>query len=129
MGETNELAMIFSEEQVGPYKVKSWTLKQWVSLYPYLQTVFKTLQDAGCTWVGFDEFFKNNSLTLVGAIVPVVIPVLAVSLDIPEDEVGALEMSTAVSLAMKVFSINIEHLKNFFGQLQGETLAGSDTPS
>lgn len=113
----NELSLLL-EEEVDGYKIKGWTLRQWVALYPLLQQVCRQLQDAGCTWDGFADFLAANPMVLADAATAVIVPFLSQSLGISEEEAGELPLPLAVKLAIRILAKNIEHLKLFFSQIR-----------
>ena len=115
MQETDELAEIFSEEKVGSYVVKGWTLRQFQALVPIIMECLDTLKAKGIAW---DDLGEDQGKTLqvmqeiMAALVPRADTILAISLGISAQEAGDLDLPTASLLLLKVVSKNIDQLKN-----------------
>ena len=73
MSETDELSMLFSEEQVGSYVVKGWTLRQFQALLPIIMTAIEALKEHGVTWEDIGEDQEKTMAALqvaVKALIP-----------------------------------------------------------
>jgi hypothetical protein len=120
MSETDELSMLFSEEQVGSYVVKGWTLRQFQALLPIIMTAIEALKEHGVTWedLGEDQEKTMEALQVaVKALIPQADRILSISLEIPEELAGNLDLASASVLLLKVISKNVEHLKNLPARL------------
>ena len=120
MSETDELSMLFSEEQVGAYVVKGWTLRQFQALLPIIVTAIEALKEHGVTWEDIGEDQEKTMAALqvaVKALIPMADRILSISLGIPEELAGNLDLASASVLLLKVISKNVEHLKNLPARL------------
>lgn len=123
----DEMDVIFDEEKVGDYIIKSWTLKQLRLLWPLLAAIAAEIKAMGATADNLDTFLLDHGIEIIGQIVPQAAPFLSISLNISEEEADNLDFAQATLLITKVIAKNIEHLKNFSGQafsLISGTLAG-----
>ena len=126
--EVDEIALLCGEEEVTGYTVKGWTLRQFQALLPILLAAVKALKDMGVTWddIGMDQSKTLEiAQTTLEVLAPRVVEVLAISLNIPEEEAGDLDLATATLLLVKVVGHNIEHLKNLPARLMATVLAMS----
>lgn len=115
MEKADELSVIFSEEQVGQYIVKGWTLRQFQQLVPIIMEGIESLKAKGLAWgdIGDDpEKTLGVMQEIIMALVPQADKILSISLDITEQEAGDLDLPTASLLLMKVVAKNIDQLKN-----------------
>jgi hypothetical protein len=132
MSETDELSLIFNEEQVGAYIVKGWTLRQFQALLPIILEAMEALKDHGVTW---EEIGEDQAKTLaavqvaIKALIPMADRILSISLGISEEEAGNLDLAAASVLLLKVVSKNVEHLKNLPARIMAmvETMSPGDS--
>ncbi len=131
MSETDELSLIFNEEQVGAYIVKGWTLRQFQALLPIILEAMEALKDHGVTWkdIGEDQAKTLAAVQVaVKALIPMADRILSISLGISEEEAGNLDLAAASVLLLKVVSKNVEHLKNLPARIMAmvETMSPGD---
>jgi hypothetical protein len=122
-----DLEVIFSEDRVKTngkeYIIKPWTLKQLMTAYPLLSTAFhdfnfpegKNIQD-------IPELIFDDPQMFLGTLLPVIVPFLAISLNVEESDVETLEMGPATVILLKVLGKNVTHLKNFLSHAMKELM-------
>jgi hypothetical protein len=127
-----DLEVIFSEESVKvgekEYVVKPWTLKQLVQAWPLLLAAFKDVKlPEGASVSDLPSFLLENPQQTMSQLLPVLIPLLSISLRIDNQEAEQIEIGPASIILLKVIGKNAVHLKNFLTLAAGEvkTLTGA----
>jgi hypothetical protein len=128
---TDEMpALLATPGKVGKYEVRPWTVKRFAGVYPVVRRLIELLVAKGLTLENIEVFIAGNLLDCLPEILPEVAPLLAVTLDIPLEEAGDLDIATATALVLVIFSQNLAPLKNFSSLVPGKlTGAGNSTPS
>jgi hypothetical protein len=112
--EANELEALFSEKQVGPYLVKPWSFGKAIKVYPALAQAIARLQDQGKTWEEVVKAFESGlAQEILAVLLPVLPPLVAATLEVPLEEVEALDMGLGAALAFTILSQNLTQIKNF----------------
>jgi hypothetical protein len=118
------LSSYLAEEEVQGYTIKPWTIKQLLLVMPILDTLITELKDQGVTLDNLGEVFESQGLAAAKDIVQVILPqlpeFLAITLRIERGEAEEIDLGLALQLAVKVLSMNVDHLKNAFGLIMGQ---------
>jgi hypothetical protein len=129
-----DLEVIFSEESVKvgdkEYVIKPWTLKQLVQAWPLLLEAFKDVKlPEGANASDLPHFLLENPQQTISQLLPVIIPLLSISLRIDSQEANDIEIGPASIILLKILGKNAVHLKNFLTLAVGEirTLTGAMT--
>ena len=131
----NEVTPLLDGEDFKGFKIREWTLKQLVQISPVLEQMVTELESRGVTWEQFAALFDDaktakktgqvkttfsGAFRMLNGILPVLPSFLAVSLDRDVKEVEALKGPFALTLAVKVISVNLIHVASFFEELTRE---------
>jgi len=119
--ELPEEAVLFPEEQIGPYTIKPWTLKQLNEVYPVLRVILGKLQEQGLTFENAETFFVERGLEAVQEILPTLPRLIAATLRIDESAAAEMPWADAAAVALRIFIQNIGVLKNFSSLIAGQT--------
>lgn len=130
-----DLEIIFSEEKVSigdkEYVIKPWTLKQLIQAWPLLLVAFKDvkLPEGADAPDDLPSFLLNNPKETISNLLPVLIPLLAISLRTEQAEMEELEIGPASIIMLRILGKNVAHLKNFLTLAVSEvkTLTGAMT--
>ena len=122
-----DLEVIFSEDKVTTnnkeYSIKPWTLKQLMVAYPLLSTAFKDFSfPEGKNVTDIPELIFDDPQMFLGTLLPIIVPFLAISLNVEESDVETFEMGPATIILLKVLSKNVSHLKNFLSHAMKELM-------
>jgi hypothetical protein len=114
----NEVEQLLAQpEVVAGFTVTPWTLADFARLYPPLKAVARRLIQAGLTLDNLDHFLSEQLLTddeLLLELVPVLAPLLALSLGQPEAVIQKLPLGTVLILLVTLIRQNLGPLKNFW---------------
>ncbi len=108
----DEVAVLLSEAEIGPYKIKPWSFGRFKKVYPALIGIVPALKDLGLTADNAQEVLLERGLEIVGAVLPAFSGLIAATLDIPEEEVEELDFGQAAAVGLTIIYQNIERLKN-----------------
>lgn len=110
--------MDFSE--VDGHKIKEWNTTQFTRLYPYLSEIASVLMEGGATFSSLKSYLGENWPKLVSAIAPHMVPIILISVPtITQEYLDEKPFTTGLKLTMAIFTRNIEHIADFFGQTAG----------
>ena len=119
-----DLEVIFSEDEINlgskTLKVKPWTLKQLIGIWPLLTILLQTIQASagmeGSTPVPVTELFdilSKNPQATIQVVLPHLPKFFALSInDFTEEEAMELDVGVATIILLKILAKNITHLKN-----------------
>lgn len=107
---------LIDTQTIEGYEVKEWSITQFTKLYPHIKTVVNNLVSQGINLDNVEDTIKNDWLTLVDAIVPVLPVILEVSLKIDSDEVDKIDYVKGAQLGVVIIQKNVEHVVGFFVQ-------------
>jgi hypothetical protein len=108
----DEVAVLLSEVEIGPYKVKPWSFGRFKKVYPALSKIIPALQDLDLTPENAQEVLAEKGLEVIGNILPALSPVIAATLDIAEEEVEELDFGQAAALGLTILAQNLSRIKN-----------------
>lgn len=108
----DEVAVLLNEAEIGPYKIKPWSFGRFKKVYPALIGIVPALKNLGLTSENAQEVLVERGLEIVGAVLPAFSGLIAATLDIPEEEVDAMDFSQAAAVGLTIISQNIERIKN-----------------
>ena len=94
------------------YILSPWNLGELVEVTPILEKIFVKLDEKG-TKVDFENISFDVIKNVYFAATPQLIDLIAFSVDLGEDEVKKLSVPDALSLAMGIFSVNMESFNSF----------------
>lgn len=121
------LASLLAEEEIEGYKLKPWTIKQLLQVMPILKGLVEKLKGMGVTLDNFGDLVEAQGLMGIAEVVNLILPqlpeFLAVSLRISKEEAEDIDIGLALNLAVKVLVLNMEHLKNSFSLIMGQTMS------
>ena len=114
----SEEQILFPEFMVEGYEIKPWTLGKLRKINPHLESIFSTLKERNIQ-LTLDNIDRHIT-DLYFAAVPVVISILAISLNKDENELEDTEIPQAIRLLYAVYKQNEESIKNAFDLLRGQ---------
>lgn len=125
MSETgkDEIAILLSEAEIGAYKIKPWSFGKFKKVYPALAGIVPALKDAGVTVDNVQEVMVDRGLEIVGAVLPSLTALIAITLAIPEAEVEEMEFGQAAAIGLTIISQNVEQIKNFLPLIMNQVRA------
>jgi hypothetical protein len=119
------LSSLLAEDKVEGFTVKPWTIKQLLQVMPILNGLAEKLKGMGVTLDNFGDLVETQGLAGIAGLADLILPhlpeFLAASLRISRDEAEDLDVGLALALAVKVLALNMEHLKNAFSLIVGQT--------
>ena len=119
--EKPEEAILFPEVKIGDIVVKPWTFGKLFKLANILDTAISKLEDGG---IDIEKVFSGDTIpyTLIAKLFSMisdeVFEVIKISVDMSEEELANLDMSTGIKLAFTIFNQNKEAIKNAFTSLR-----------
>jgi hypothetical protein len=123
----DEVTVLLSEVEIGPYTIKPWSFGRFKKVFPILAGLVPLLRDMGLTAENVKEALLERGLEVVGAALPAISPLIAVTLDIPEEGVEEMDFGQAAVIGLTIISQNIEQIKNslplLMAQIQAMTRA------
>ncbi|MFA5111745.1 MAG: hypothetical protein WC443_10095 [Desulfobaccales bacterium] len=108
----DEVAVLLSEVEIGPYTIKPWSFGRFKKVYPALIGIVPALKDLDLTPENAQEVLLERSTEIIGALLPVISGLIAATLDIPETEVDEMAFDQAAAIGLTIVSQNIERIKN-----------------
>lgn len=121
----DEIAILLAETEIGAYIVKPWSFGKFKKVYPALAGIIPALKDAGVTVENVQEILSDRGLEIVGAVLPSLTSLIALTLDISEEEVENMDFGQAAAIGLTIISQNIEQIKNFLPLIVGQFQAMS----
>lgn len=128
----SEMVDLFGEAEIEKYKIKPWTVTQFVKLSPILKHIANALKEEGFD-ISQADIQKINLgaevtvadivkyLTLgIDIIGPAIPELIAVSARIEISEAEELEWGPALALTARIIAFNWDHIKNWLGQILGK---------
>ena len=116
----SEVAVLFSENQVGSYIIKPWTLKQFQEVYPALRVIVAKLMEQGLTVANLDTFFLEKGLEAMEAVLPEMPQLIAATLRIELKEAEEMDWGLAAVVGLKILLQNTGPLKNLSSLVAGK---------
>jgi hypothetical protein len=116
----SEVAVLFSEDQVGSYTIKPWTLKQFQEVYPALRVIVAKLMEQGLTVENLDTFFLERGLEAMEAVLPEMPQLIAATLRIELKEAEEMDWGLAAVVGLKILLQNTGPLKNLSSLVAGK---------
>ncbi len=108
----DEVAVLLSGAEIGPYKIKPWSFGRFKKVYPALIGIVPVLKNLGLTAENAQDILLERGLEIVGAVLPAFSSLIAATLDIPEEEVEEMDFGQAAAIGLTIISQNIDRLKN-----------------
>jgi len=121
--EKSEVAVLFAEDQIGPYTIKPWTLKQFQEVYPALRVIVAKLMEQGLTVENLDTFFLERGLEAMEAVLPELPQLIAATLRLDLKEAEEMDWGLAAVVGLKILLQNTGPLKNLSSLVAGATPA------
>ena len=119
----DEVAVLLSVVEIGPYKIKPWSFGRFKKVYPALIGIIPALKNLGLTSENAQEVLLEKGLEIIGAILPAFAALIAATLDIPEEEVDEMDFGQAAAIGLTIISQNIERIKNSLPLIMGQIKA------
>lgn len=116
----DELDILLSEVKIGPYTIKPWSFGRFKKVYPVLIQMVPAFRDLGLTTENLQEELAGRGLEIVGAILPVISPLVAATLDIPEAEVDEMDFEQAAAIGLTIIAQNVGRIKNSLPLIMGQ---------
>lgn len=108
----DEVAVLLSEAEIGPYKIKPWSFGRFKKVYPALIGLVPALKNLGLTAENAQDFLLERGPEIVGAALPAFSGLIGLTLDIQEDEVEAMDLGLAAAIGLTIISQNLGQIKN-----------------
>ena len=108
----DEVAVLLSEVEIGPYKIKPWSFGRFKKVYPALIGIVPALKNLGLTPENAQEALLERGLEIVGAILPAISALIAATLDLPESEVDEMDFDRVAAIGLTIISQNLGRIKN-----------------
>jgi len=110
----DEVAALLPEVEIGPYKIKPWSFGRFKKVYPALAGIVPVLKalDLDLTPGKAQEVLQEKAGAIIGAILPSLTPLIALTLDLGEEEVDALDFDQAAAIGLTIISQNLGRIKN-----------------
>jgi hypothetical protein len=116
----NEIDVLLSEVEIGPYKIKPWSFGRFKKVYPVLIGMIPAFQGLGLTAENLQEELAARGLEIVGAVLPAVSLLVAATLDIPEAEVDEMDFEQAAVIGLTIIAQNVGRIKNSLPLIMGQ---------
>jgi hypothetical protein len=127
--EVDEAKVLFPEEQVGPYTLRPWTLKQFGEACALLFKLLGALKPQGLTFENAEVFLVERWPELLPVALPYFPMLISLTLHLDPAEVEGLDAGTQAALGVRILLQNKDQLKNFLTLALGNPGAGaSSTP-
>jgi hypothetical protein len=108
----DEIAVLLSEVEIGPYKVKPWSFGRFKKVYPALSKIIPALKDLDLSPENAQEVLLEKGLEVIGGLLPALSPLIAATLDIAEEEVDGMDFGQAAALGLTIIAQNLSRIKN-----------------
>ena len=108
----DEVAVLLSEVEIGPYKIKPWSFGRFKKVYPAIIKVIPVLKDLDITPENAPEILAEKGVEIIGGILPAVTPLIAATLDLSEEEVDEMDFDQAAAIGLVIISQNLGRIKN-----------------
>jgi hypothetical protein len=108
----DEVAVLLSEVEIGPYKIKPWSFGRFKKVYPALIGLIPALKDLGLTAENAQEVLLTRGQEIIGAALPAFGGLIALTLDLPEEEVEEMDFGRAAAIGLTIISQNLGRIKN-----------------
>jgi hypothetical protein len=108
----DEVAVLLSEVEIGPYRIKPWSFGKFKKVFPIIMEILPVLKGQGLTLENAQEVLVDKGPEIIGGILPILTPLIAATLDISEDEVDALDFGEVAVIGLTIISQNLGRLKN-----------------
>ena len=130
------LTQLTAEETVGGYTIKPWTIKQLIQVMPILDKLAEELGKKEISFESFQGLVETHGVLVLKDLLQAALPqlpeFLAISLRKERGEMEELDLGQAMQIGVKVLALNVEHLKNAFALIMGQTgalVGGQPNPS
>ena len=108
----DEVAALLPEVEIGPYQIKPWSFGRFKKVYPALIGIVPALKALDLTPENAQEVLVERGLEIVGAVLPAFSPLIALTLDLPEEEVEEMDFDQAAAIGLTIISQNLARIKN-----------------
>jgi len=111
----DELDVLLSEIEIGPYKIKPWSFGRLKKVLPPLLAILPPLKDMGITIDNAEEKFKEHWLDIIMLLpdaIKYVGEIIGVTLIISEDEVEEIDPDLIMPIALTIIAQNVGRIKN-----------------
>jgi len=123
----NEMDVLLSEAEVGPYKIIPWSLGRFKKVLSPLLLLLKPLKEMGLTLemdeAAFKKFILEKGIEII-LLVPegleALTKIIAGTLDISEQESQEIDLDLSVAILVAIISQNIQRLKNSLPLIMGQ---------
>ena len=126
--EVSGIAALIDTPVIEGYEIKEWNIRNFSHLYPYLKVVVTECQKHGATIDNMDEFLDKDFGIIIDAIVPVLPEILALSLNLTQEQADEIPAAKAGVLTMAILKRNTEHLTSFLAQIRGSLREATTVP-
>jgi hypothetical protein len=112
-----EMAVLFPEEQVGPYRFRPWSLEQFSLLVPVLLQVIPILENSGIP----PEQLKDRAFEILPFFAPHFSQIIGVTLGVSPAEYEEISIGFRMALGLRILvnAENMAQIKNFLAGLIG----------
>jgi hypothetical protein len=114
--EKTEDYILFPDLEIDGYIIRPWTLGKLRKINPHLENIFKSLEEKQVI-LSIDNI-GSHLKEIYFAAVPEIVSILAISLDVQEDDLEDVTIPQAIKLIYSVFKQNEDSIKNVSSLLQ-----------
>jgi len=108
--------ILFPEVELDGFIIKPWTLGKLRKINPHIENIFTTLKNKDIVLTL--QNVENHLMDLYFAAVPQIMIILAISLEVSEEDLEEIPIPQAIRLIYLVFKQNEESIKNVLNLLQ-----------
>jgi hypothetical protein len=111
----NEMEVLLSEVEIGPYKIKPWPFGKFKKVLPAVVDLLRPLKDMGLTFENAEEFFMGHGLEVIMLLpdgIEAISTMVGVTLDMENEEVDKIDTDLIPLIAVAIVSQNLSRLKN-----------------
>lgn len=119
MSKKSDEAILFPDRKVGDIIVKPWTFGKLFEVSPFLESVLDKVEAKGIDKeLNIDGILPFITMAKIFTVASAeLLEVMSLSLDISIENLKELDMNTGIKLAMALFEVNKETIKNAFSSL------------
>jgi hypothetical protein len=121
--QVDEIKILFSDEQVGEYTIRPWSLEQFGRLMGVLMELMNGFSAQGVSPDGAGDLLLDPqaAMQLLPTLTPLFPEIIAITLGFTREQVDQIEVGTQMALGLRILlnKENQKQLKNFLGGLLG----------
>lgn len=118
----DDVTKVLDYIEVEGFKVRPWGITALAKLSPHLEKVITELRSRGVTLKGVKE---GDIGGVIFSVLPSCPDILAITLEIPLEEVGKLSAERSMKVLLAIATTNMDYLKNWLGPFAEATRAAA----